>query len=55
MSLPEVWTETGAQVPDLLMSLSEEYKVSILLVTHDKDSTRICNRVITMQDGLLVS
>ena len=48
-------TETGAQVLDLLKSLSEEYKVSILLVTHDRESTRICDRVITMQDGLLVS
>ena len=48
-------TETGAQVLDLLKSLSDEYKVSILLVTHDRESTRICDRVITMQDGLLVS
>ncbi|MBL6827177.1 MAG: ABC transporter ATP-binding protein, partial [Opitutales bacterium] len=45
----------GAQVLDLLKSLSDEYKVSILLVTHDRESTRICDRVITMQDGLLVS
>lgn len=48
-------TETGAQVLDLLMNLSDEYKVSILLVTHDRESTRICDRVITMQDGILVS
>ena len=48
-------TETGAKVLDLLKSLSDEYKVSLLLVTHDKASTRICDRVITMQDGLLIS
>ena len=48
-------TETGAQVLDLLESLSDEFNVSLLLVTHDKASTRICDRVITMQDGLLIS
>lgn len=48
-------TETGAKVLGLLKSLSDEYNVSLLLVTHDKASTRICDRVITMQDGLLIS
>ena len=48
-------TETGAQVLDLLKSLSDELNVSLLLVTHDKASTRICDRVITMKDGLLIS
>ena len=48
-------TETGSQVLDLLESLSDEFNVSLLLVTHDKASTRICDRVITMQDGLLIS
>ena len=48
-------TGTGTQVLELLKNLSNEFKVSILLVTHDRLSTRICDRVITMQDGLLVS
>ena len=48
-------TETGSKVLDLLESLSDEFNVSLLLVTHDKESTRICDRVITMQDGLLIS
>ena len=48
-------TETGAQVLDLLKSLSDELNVSLLLVTHDKASTRICDRMITMKDGLLIS
>ena len=48
-------TETGSKVLDLLESLSDEFNVSLLLVTHDKASTRICDRVITMQDGLLIS
>ena len=48
-------SEAGAQVLGLLESLSDEFNVSLLLVTHDKASTRICNRVIIMKDGLLVS
>ena len=48
-------TATGSKVLDLLESLSDEFNVSLLLVTHDKASTRICDRVITMQDGLLIS
>ena len=48
-------TETGSRVLDLLESLSDEFNVSLLLVTHDKASTRICDRVITIQDGLLIS
>ena len=48
-------TGTGAEVLELLKNLSNDFKVSILLVTHDRLSTRICDRVITMQDGLLVS
>lgn len=48
-------TGTGTQVLELLKNLSNDFKVSILLVTHDRLSTRICDRVITMQDGLLVS
>ena len=47
-------SETGSQVLDLLESLSDEFNVALLLVTHDKTSTRICNRVITMNDGLLI-
>ena len=46
--------EAGAQVLGLL-EISDEFNVSLLLVTHDKASTRICNRVIIMKDGLLVS
>ncbi len=48
-------TETGSQVLDLLKDLSNEFKVSLLLVTHDHASTRICDRVITMKDGSLIS
>jgi ABC-type lipoprotein export system ATPase subunit len=48
-------TEAGSQVLELLSSLSEKQGVAILLVTHDRASTRICDRVISMKDGVLTS
>jgi ABC-type lipoprotein export system ATPase subunit len=47
-------TESGGQVLKLLKSLSAELNVALLLVTHDHDSTQICDRVITMKDGQLI-
>ena len=48
-------TESGGQVLELLKSLSIEIGVALLLVTHDHESTRICDRVIRMKDGFLIS
>ena len=48
-------TENGRQVLELIESLSKEHRTSVLLVTHDHASTRICDRVISMIDGALVS
>jgi ABC-type lipoprotein export system ATPase subunit len=48
-------TEAGSQVLELLSSLSEKQGVAILLVTHDRASTRICDRVISMKDGVLTA
>ena len=47
-------TESGGQVLKLLKSLSEDLSVALLLVTHDLDSTQICDRVIRMKDGHLI-
>jgi ABC-type dipeptide/oligopeptide/nickel transport system ATPase component len=35
--------------------LSTDFQVALLLVTHDLASTRICDRVITMKDGRLIT
>ena len=48
-------TEAGSQVLELLSSLSEKQGVAILLVTHDRASTHICDRVISMKDGVLTA
>ena len=47
-------SKSGDSVLDLLMELSEQHRVAILMVTHDHASTRICDRVISIQDGTLV-
>lgn len=44
----------GAKVLDLLEALSEAHGIAVLLVTHDRQSTRICERVVSMRDGCIV-
>ena len=48
-------TEAGSEVLELLQDLSKDFQVALLLVTHDLSSTRICDRVITMKDGMLIT
>ena len=47
-------SKSGDGVLSLLEELSIEQGVCLLMVTHDRTSTRICNRVISIQDGCLV-
>ena len=47
-------SKSGDDVLSLLEELSIEQGVALLMVTHDRTSTRICNRVISIQDGCLV-
>jgi len=45
----------GATVLDLLEKLSIEQNIAMLLVTHDPNSTRICQRTLAMRDGQIVA
>ncbi len=47
-------SKSGEAILTLLEELSNDHKVALLLVTHDRTSTRICDRVISIQDGKLV-
>jgi len=47
-------SKNGEAILTLLEELSNDHKVALLLVTHDRTSTRICDRVISIQDGKLV-
>lgn len=42
---------SGERVLDIMEQLSTDSDVSILLVTHDSKTTRICDRIIHMKDG----
>ena len=44
-------SSSGERVLDLIEYISEESDTSVLLVTHDSETTRICNRIVYMQDG----
>ncbi|MDF1659620.1 MAG: ABC transporter ATP-binding protein [Verrucomicrobiales bacterium] len=45
---------TGEIILDLLEELSERHGIAMLLVTHSPGVTRICDRTLEMQDGVLV-
>lgn len=45
----------GDQVLDLIEQVSIEEDIAVLLVTHDASSIRICERVVRMQDGKVIS
>ena len=42
------------ELHSLLRKLCDDYGLTILLVTHDSDLTKVSDRVITMQDGMIV-
>jgi len=47
-------TATGAQVLDLLAEIVQETQAALLLVTHSPEAVKHCQRVLRMQDGLIV-
>jgi ABC-type lipoprotein export system ATPase subunit len=48
-------TATGNELIDLLRQLNADHGVTMLLVTHDRHVARAMQRVLTMQDGRLLS
>ena len=46
---------TGAQVIELLFALKTQNNSTLVLVTHDEDLARRCDRVVRMADGRIVS
>ena len=45
---------TGRVVMDLMFRLREEHGTSLLLITHDHEVVRRCDRVVTLADGRIV-
>lgn len=44
-------TETGAQVEQILFKLHKERNITLVIVTHDAELARRCDRTIHIQDG----
>lgn len=47
-------SENKKELHSLLRKLCDDYGLTILLVTHDSDLTKVSDRVITMQDGMII-
>lgn len=44
-------SKTGQEVMDLFLKLNREEKVTIVIVTHDKEVSLQCQRVVMLKDG----
>lgn len=47
-------SKTGQEVMDLFLQLNQEEGRTIVVVTHDKEVSRLCQRIVTLKDGLVV-
>lgn len=48
-------TETGEQIEKLLFRLQKERHITLVIVTHDSELARRCDRVIHIQDGKVIN
>ncbi len=46
---------SGGQIIDLLGQLNKEHGLTIVMVTHEEEYIKYCNRMINMEDGKIVS
>jgi putative ABC transport system ATP-binding protein len=47
-------SNTGQEVMSLFLRLNHEENRTIVIVTHDKEVSRLCKRIVTLKDGLMV-
>jgi putative ABC transport system ATP-binding protein len=45
---------TGAQVMDLLFTLKEKTAATLLLISHDSELSKRCDRIVSLADGRIV-
>ena len=48
-------TQTGAGVADLLFSLHAGSQTTLFLVTHEESLARRCNRIVRLNNGVIVA
>lgn len=47
-------SKTGEEVMKLFLHLNQEEGRTIVVVTHDKEVSHLCQRIVTLKDGLIV-
>jgi putative ABC transport system ATP-binding protein len=47
-------SQTGKEIMSLLQQLNREQSLSIVIVTHDPEIARYCDRIIRLRDGLVI-
>jgi putative ABC transport system ATP-binding protein len=47
-------TENGAIVTELLFKLHKQHNITLVIVTHDPDLAKLCDRSILVKDGRIV-
>lgn len=46
---------TGDKITDLLFDLAKKQNVTLIIVTHDEDLAKLCNRIVRISDGQIIS
>lgn len=46
---------TGDKITDLLFNLNKKQGVTLIIVTHDEDLAKLCNRIVRISDGTIIS
>lgn len=47
-------SKTGLQIQELLFKLNKENKITLIIVTHDKELAKKCDRIINISDGKII-
>lgn len=47
-------SKTGGEIFELIKELNEEEGITFIIVTHDKEIAKFCQRTIIMKDGMIV-
>lgn len=47
-------SKTGQEVMDLFLQLNSNEHRTIVIVTHDKEVSRLCQRMVMLRDGLII-
>ncbi|MDO4889298.1 MAG: ABC transporter ATP-binding protein [Candidatus Saccharibacteria bacterium] len=46
---------TGDKITDLLFDLNKKQGVTLIIVTHDEDLAKLCERIVRISDGKIIS